>query len=212
MRANPQTSKWPVISQLLVDHPCRAPCMPNERRQAGSPDRNGLRRIPHVGCGAGPGQTPRHITRDAQRPSPAANERQVGQQPFKVVGEENAWRPCASPFCGAAGCVGQVRRHSRQNQCSRLPVRLAILQRPIWHHQQPVGSDAHAGRVVGWFGGVAGRGLCCARARIRYRRLVAHARPLLRRVRPQAEPQSGARAAVTRDPMCRRFPWKATSP
>ena len=43
-------------------------------------------------------------------------------------------------------------------------------------HQQSLGLDAHARRLVGRLGGVAGRGLRCARARLRYRRLVAHCR------------------------------------
>ena len=60
------------------------------------------------------------------------------------------------------------------------------------HHQQPLGPDAHAGRLVGRLGGGAGRGLRVARARLRYRRLAARAGALLRRLRPQADARPGA--------------------
>jgi Asp-tRNA(Asn)/Glu-tRNA(Gln) amidotransferase A subunit family amidase len=50
------------------------------------------------------------------------------------------------------------------------------------------------GRLFGRLGGGAGRGVRAAGTRLGHQRLDPHARPLLRRVRPQAHRQSGAPA------------------
>ena len=87
---------------------------------------------------------------------------------------------------------GRRRRHSRQDQRAARARRLAELQRDLRHHQQPLRSRPHAGRLLRRIvGGARGR-LWPAVARLRHRRLAARAGVSLRRLRAQADFCAGA--------------------
>ena len=89
---------------------------------------------------------------------------------------------------------GCRRRDPRQDQRAARARRLAELQRDLRHHQQPVRSRPHAGRLFRRIvGGARGR-LWSAVARLRHRRLAARAGVSLRRLCAQADLRSRADA------------------
>ena len=81
----------------------------------------------------------------------------------------------------------------RQDERAALSRRLAELQRDLWHHEQPVGRDPGARRIVGRLRGRARGRAHRARGRQRHRLVDPQPRALLRRVRSQAH--VGDRAA-----------------
>ena len=87
---------------------------------------------------------------------------------------------------------GGRRHRAGQDQRADRARGLAELQRHLRHHQQSLGPRPHAGWLVRRLGGVAGGRLRAPGARLRYRRLAARARALLRRLRAQADAGAGA--------------------
>ena len=107
---------------------------------------------------------------------------------------------------------GSRRRHPRQDQRAARARRLAELQRYLRHHQQPLRSRPHAGRLLRRIVGGARRRLRPAVARLRHRRLAARAGISLRRLRAQADLRTGARRAAIRRRRSRRCRSTATLP
>ena len=93
---------------------------------------------------------------------------------------------------------GRRRRDPRQDQRAARARRLAELQRDLRHHQQPVRSRPHAGRLLRRIVGGARGGLWPAVARLRYRRLAARAGVSLRRLCAQADLRPRAPCAAIR--------------
>jgi hypothetical protein len=69
---------------------------------------------------------------------------------------------------------------------------LAELQRRLWLHKQPLGSNADAGRLLGRLGGCTCRGICAVGTRFRHQRLAPCSCPSVRRIQPQAQLRSSA--------------------
>ena len=99
---------------------------------------------------------------------------------------------------------GRRRRDPRQDQRAARARRLAELQRDLRHHQQPLRSRPHAGRLLRRIVGGARGGLWPAVARLRHRRLAARAGVSLRRLCAQADLRPRAPCAATRRRPCRR--------
>ena len=82
---------------------------------------------------------------------------------------------------------GRRRRPARQDQHGLCRRRLPDLQRGVRHDQQPVGSRPHSRRLLRWLvGGIGGR-TDAPRGGFRHRRIDSESRPLLRRLRTQAD-------------------------
>lgn len=107
---------------------------------------------------------------------------------------------------------GRRRGHTGQDECAVGAAGPAELQRDLRHHQQPLGSCAHVGRIVRWLGGCPGLRVRLVVHRLRHRWFAAHSCALLRCVRPQADARAGGgprygpadRAGVSGRPRARR--------
>src|SRR5262249_26494541 len=107
------------------------------------------------------------------------------------------WRGGGGGGGGAGGGGGG--RRGGQGQRAADAVGLAVDEPGVRAHEQPVGSDAHAGRLGGRRRGGAGRGPHAARVRQRHRRFDPRARRVLRRVRAPAERDGDAAQRTVSD-------------
>ena len=119
------------------------------------------------------------------------------KESYNVAGLPTTWGiPAQKDFIAdgrrAADHAGQGRRrrHPRQDQRAARARRLAELQRDLRHHQQPLRSRPHAGRLLRRIVGGARGGLRPAVDRLRHRRLAARAGVSLRHLCAQADLRS----------------------
>jgi hypothetical protein len=127
-----------------------------------------------------------------QRRRPADDLGHSGGQGFCAAGRRAHRRPPQ----------GRRRRCPRQDQRAADARRLAELQRHLRHYQQSMGPRPHAGRLLRRLRGGAGRRVRAVVARLGYRRLVARAGELLRRLPAQTfgRHHPRARASAARRP------------